>query len=140
MTAAWHCRVVTAPPGNSCRHRLLAEFLIWAKSVMEWDFAGSLSPELELGSVLTHWLMRPEVNQRGLLAFRDGYGEVREWPKLGLDSFAVAITGWLNWTYNAICEAIDADDADHAVFAEREAVGVLDRPMTRGGLGQLLVV
>ena len=109
-------------------------------TVMEWDFAGSLSPELELGSVLTHWLMRPEVNQRGLLAFRDGYGEVREWPKLGLESFAVAITGWLNWTYNAICEAIDPEDADHAVFAEREAVGVLDRMMTRGGLEQLLVV
>ncbi|TCC01900.1 phosphotransferase [Kribbella soli] len=109
-------------------------------TVMEWDFAGSLTPELELGSVLTHWLMRPDVNQRGLLAFRDGYGEVREWPKLELDSFAVAITGWLNWTYNAICEAINPEDADHAVFAEREAVGVLDRPMTRSGLEQLLVV
>ncbi|TCC35830.1 hypothetical protein [Kribbella speibonae] len=109
-------------------------------TVMEWDFAGSLSPELELGSALTQWLMRPHVNQRGLSAFRDGYGEVREWPKLGLDSFAVAISGWLNWTYNAICEAIDPEDAERAVFAEREAVEVLDRPMTRGGLEQLLVV
>lgn len=109
-------------------------------TVMEWDFTGSLSPELELGSALTQWLMRPEVNQRGLSAFRDGYGEVREWPKLGLDSFAVAISGWLNWTYNAICEAIDPENADRAVFAEREAVGVLGRAMTRGGLEQLLGV
>ncbi|WP_410790494.1 hypothetical protein [Kribbella sp. C-35] len=108
--------------------------------VMEWDFAGPLTAELELGYMLTHWLLRPELNRQGVVAFRDGYGEVREWPKLELASFAVAITGWLNWTYNAICEAINPEDADRALFAEREAVGVLDRPMTRGGLEQLLAV
>lgn len=108
--------------------------------VTEWDFAGSLTPELELGSALTHWVMRPEVNINGVLAFREGYCEVRKWPELQLDSFAVAISGWLNWAYNALCEAIDPEDADHAVFAEREAVGVLDRPMTRTSLEQLLEV
>jgi hypothetical protein len=106
--------------------------------VTEWDFAGSLTPELELGSALTHWVMRPEVNLKGIAAFREGYGEVRKWPELQLDSFAVAISGWLNWAYNALCESIDPEDADHAVFAEREAVGVLERPMTRRGLEQLL--
>ncbi|MET9268488.1 hypothetical protein [Kribbella sp. NPDC003557] len=107
--------------------------------VMEWDFAGSLTPDLELGSALTQWFLRPELNVRGLDAFKDGYGEVREWPRLDLSSFAVAISGWLNWSYNAMCEAIDPEDADRAVFAEREAVGVLDRPMTCGGLERLLV-
>ncbi|MBP2355496.1 hypothetical protein JOF29_006606 [Kribbella aluminosa] len=48
--------------------------------VMEWDFAGSLTPELELGSALMHWVSRPEVNTKGLRAFRDGYGGAREWP------------------------------------------------------------
>jgi hypothetical protein len=52
----------------------------------------------------------------------------------------VAITGWLNWAYNAIYEAIDPQDSDHADFAEREAVGVIDRPMTRAGLEQLLEI
>ncbi|MFG1906062.1 hypothetical protein [Kribbella sp. NPDC048928] len=108
--------------------------------VTEWDFAGSLTPELELGSALTHWVMRPEVNVKGVVAFREGYGEVRKWPELQPDSFAVAISGWLNWAYNALCEAIDPEDVDHAVFAEREAVGVLERPMTRRGLEQLLEV
>jgi hypothetical protein len=53
-------------------------------------------------------------------------------------SFGVALTAWLNWAHNAICEAITPDDAERAVFAEREAVGVLDYPMTRAGLEQLL--
>jgi len=108
--------------------------------VMEWDFAGSMTPELELGSGLTQWVMRPSINAKAIAAFRDGYSEVRDWPKLDLSSLGVAVTGWLNWTYNAICEAIDPEDPDRAVFAEREAVGVLDRPMTRRGLEQLLDV
>ncbi|WP_432889142.1 hypothetical protein ACQPYH_09555 [Kribbella sp. CA-245084] len=105
--------------------------------VMEWDFTGSMTPALELGSALTQWVMRPTVNHKALAAFREGYGE---WPAMELSSFGVAISGWLNWAYNAICEAIDPQDSDHAEFAEREAVGVLDRPMTRAGLEQLLEI
>ena len=37
-------------------------------------------------------------------------------------------------------EAIDPEDPERAAFAEREVVGVLDRPMTRSGLEQLLDV
>ncbi|RZU15864.1 phosphotransferase family enzyme [Kribbella rubisoli] len=105
--------------------------------VMEWDFTGSMTPALELGSALTQWVMRPTVNHKALAAFREGYGE---WPAIELSSFSAAISSWLNWAYNAICEAIDPQDSDHAEFAEREAVGVLDRPMTRVGLEQLLEV
>ena len=111
--------------------------------VMEWDFAGSLTPELEIGIALTHWTMRPSINPKAVAAFREGYLDVAEWPKLDLSSFGVAVTAWLNWTYNAICEAIDPDDPndpERAGFLEREAVGLLDRPMTRPGLEQLLVV
>lgn len=104
--------------------------------VMEWDFAGALTPELELGAALTQWVMRPEINVNGLRAFREGYGA--DWPQLGMSAFAVGISGWLNWAYNAICEAIDPGDADRAAFAEREAVGVLERPMSCAGLERLL--
>jgi hypothetical protein len=106
--------------------------------VTEWDFAGSLTPELELGSALTHWVMRPSINRKAIAAFREGYLEVRDWPKLDLASFGVAVTGWLNWAFNVMCEATNPADPERAEFAEREAVGVLDRPLTRGGLEQLL--
>lgn len=106
--------------------------------VTEWDFAGSLTPEFELASALTHWALRPSVNHAAIGAFRAGYLDAAEWPKLELGSFTIAVTAWLNWAHNAICEAIDPDDEERAVFAEREAVGVLDRPMTRASLEQLL--
>ncbi|MFF0344369.1 hypothetical protein [Kribbella sp. NPDC004875] len=108
--------------------------------VMEWDFAGALTPELELGSGLTQWVLRPSINPKAMAAFREGYAEQREWPKLDLSSFGVGVTGWLNWTYNSICEAVDPEDPDHADFAEREAVGVLDRPLTRQALEDLLAI
>lgn len=108
--------------------------------VTEWDFTGSLTPELELCSALTHWFMRPSINRKGIAAFREGYAEVREWPKLDVASFGIAVTGWLNWAFNMMCEAVNTDDPERAVFAEREAVGVLEYPMTRGGLEQLLEV
>ncbi len=85
--------------------------------------------------------MRPSVdlNHKTIAAFRDGYVDAAgRWPKLEMASFAVAVTGWLNWTYNMICEAIDPADGDHAAFAEREAADLLQRPMTRAWLQQLL--
>ncbi|MFC0625160.1 hypothetical protein [Kribbella deserti] len=107
--------------------------------VTEWDFAGSLTPALELGSALTHWAWRPSINRPAVAAFRAGYVEAAgSWPELDLSSFGVAVTGWLNWTYNTICAAIDPADADRAAFAERETVDLLNRPMTRAALEELL--
>ncbi|MEV5966616.1 hypothetical protein AB0L70_32910 [Kribbella sp. NPDC051952] len=108
--------------------------------VTEWDFTGSLTPELEICSALTQWFTRPSINRKGIAAFREGYAEVREWPKLDVSSFGIAVTGWLNWAFNMMCEAVNVDDPERAVFAEREAVGVLEYPMTRAGLEQLLDV
>jgi hypothetical protein len=107
--------------------------------VTEWDFAGSLTPELELGGALTQWTLRPSINRNSVAAFRDGYVDAAgHWPELRLASFAVAVTGYLNWTYNTICEAITPADADHATFADLESVDVLNRPMTRAALEKLL--
>ncbi|GAB3839776.1 hypothetical protein [Kribbella italica] len=107
--------------------------------ITEWDFAGSLTPEQELGSALGHWGLRPALNRTAIVAFREGYVQAAgKWPELELTSFAVAVTGWLNWTYNTLCEAIDPSDPDRAPFAEREVSDLLQRPMTRASLQQLL--
>ena len=107
--------------------------------VTEWDFAGSLTPRLELGFALGQWMLRPPANRTTLTAFRDGYVHTAgQWPRLNLSSFAVAVTGWLNWTYNTICEAIDPRDSDHATFAEQQTTDLLNRLMTRASLEQLL--
>ncbi|GAA1558357.1 hypothetical protein [Kribbella lupini] len=107
--------------------------------ITEWDFAGSLTIEQELGSALGHWGLRPALNRPAIAAFREGYVQsAGRWPELDLSSFAVAVTGWLNWTYNTICEAIDPSDPDRARFAEREVADLLQRPMTRASLQQVL--
>jgi len=107
--------------------------------VTEWDFAGSLTPELELGYALGHWTLQPSINRKTVAAFRDGYVQAAgQWPKLELASFAVAVSGWLNWTYNTICEAIDPVDDDQAEVAERGTLDLLNRPMTRSSLQQLV--
>jgi len=107
--------------------------------VTEWDFTGSLTPEYELAWALTHWTLRPSINPTAIAAFRDGYIHAAgHWPDLTLSSFATAVTGWLNWTYNTICESISPTDPDHANFADRESTDLLNHPMTRTSLNQLL--
>ncbi|MEU4604253.1 hypothetical protein AB0F43_14835 [Kribbella sp. NPDC023972] len=109
--------------------------------VTEWDFAGSLTPEFEVAWALTHWAWRPSINPTAIAAFRDGYLQTTgRWPDLTLSSFATAVTSWLNWTYNAICEAIDPADPDRANFAERESIDLLNHPMTCTSLRQLLAI
>jgi hypothetical protein len=109
--------------------------------VTEWDFAGSLTPALEIGAALAQWTLRPTFNEKAALAFRDGYLEsAAPWPPLTLSSFAVAVSGWLNWTYNCICESITPSDADQADTTERGTLDLLTHPMTRAGLEELLAV
>ncbi|WP_433015008.1 hypothetical protein [Kribbella sp. CA-294648] len=108
--------------------------------ITEWDFTGSLTPAQEVGYALTHWALRPSLNPQAVTAFRAGYTEsAGRWPELDLSSFAVAISGWLNWMYNTICEAIDPADADQSDTAERGTLDILNRPMTRASLQELLV-
>ncbi|MEI8410248.1 MULTISPECIES: phosphotransferase enzyme family protein [unclassified Kribbella] len=107
--------------------------------VTEWDFAGSMTPEFEVAWALTHWTLRPSINHTAIAAFRDGYIHAAgHWPDLTLSSFATAVTGWLNWTYNSICESISPTDPDHANFADRESTDLLNHPMTRASLSELL--
>ncbi|MBE1605477.1 phosphotransferase [Actinopolymorpha pittospori] len=107
--------------------------------VTDWDLTGSLTPELQVGSALTHWALQPSINRPAIAALRDGYVQAAgRWPTLGLASFATAVTGYLNWTYQTICAAMNSADPDHVAFAERESVDLLKRPMTRSSLHELL--
>ncbi|WP_406047697.1 hypothetical protein [Kribbella sp. NBC_00889] len=125
-----------------CNSNLIPSYVRQGRSgelvVTEWDFTGSLTPEFEVAGALTHWGMRPKTNHKAIVAVREGYLERGEWPKLELASFTLAVTAWLNWTYNAICEAIDPENDERAEFAEREALGLLQWPMTRARLEDIL--
>lgn len=106
--------------------------------VTEWDFTGSQTPDLEIGAALGQWTLRPALNLPAAKSFRDGYLETAgHWPTLTESSFAAAVSGWLNWTYNTICEAIDPTDADQADVTERGTLDLLNHPMTRADLHQL---
>jgi hypothetical protein len=107
--------------------------------VTEWGLAGSLTPSLELGWALTQWALLPSINRTAIAAFRDGYvSAAGRWPELGMASFGTAVTMYLNWMYQTICASMNARDKDHVAFAERETVDLLDRPMTRASLEELL--
>jgi hypothetical protein len=107
--------------------------------VVEWLFAGSLTPELEVASLLVAWFVRPELNVVGIQSFVEGYARAAGgFPTLEPASFTVAIAGWLNWSHSQICEAIDPADADRAAFANREAVDVISDPLTPARIEQLL--
>lgn len=111
--------------------------------VLHWDFAGPLVPEWELGYVLLHWALILEpadrVNVVAARAIADGYrsrGGV--FPTLDRSTFAVAISGWLNYTYGQICTAIDEQDPDRRRFATGETSGLLADPMSVAKLERLI--
>jgi Ser/Thr protein kinase RdoA (MazF antagonist) len=107
--------------------------------VVDWAFTGSLTAEYEVASLLTHWGLRPELNRVAAKAFATGYAErAGRFPELSRDSFGLAITSHLNWTYNAFCEAISPADPDAADHAEREVADLLPRPWTPALLDQVI--
>lgn len=107
--------------------------------VTAWNLAGSLTAELELGSALTHWTLEPSLNPKAVAAFLDGYAHATgQRPKLELTSFSIAVTAWLNGTYDRICASINSSDDDNAEYSERETAVLLKQPMSRASLQRLL--
>jgi hypothetical protein len=101
--------------------------------VMHWEFAGTTVPAWELAGVLMQWTHGPrgEVNVVAARGIAEGYASVAgALPALSLESFTQTVTAWLNWTYNQICDAIDASDAERAAFSEQEMRDCLDDPLT----------
>lgn len=126
-----HCNLIPENVATSVGDELV---------VVEWLFAGALTPELEVASMLPHWFVNSSVNERGAHAFLEAYAktsERRAAPALSRSSFAVAAAGWLNWTYSTFCEAIDPATPDRAAFAEREARDLLTHPLTLDRVDQL---
>ena len=106
-----------------------------------WDFAGPQVAEWELAHVLLQWTGYGGLNVPAARALVEGYGAAsggRAAPVLSLESFTVAVTGYLNWTFNAFCEAIDPEGREQGAFAERAIQELLEDQFTVATLEQLL--
>lgn len=107
--------------------------------VTHWDFAGPVSKEQELATLLAQTALHAHDAARALM---DGYraraGD--DTPTLTLSSFAGYITGWLTWANHRACDAIAAQDStEQADFAERSLREALDDPLTAAQLRSLVV-
>ncbi|HEX2849517.1 MAG TPA: phosphotransferase [Acidimicrobiales bacterium] len=107
--------------------------------VVEWGFAGSVTPALEFASVLTHLVFRPSINRVAARAFADGYREVAgALPALERGSFLFEIGGWFNWTWNQLRESTDPRGPDRGWLAEHEGRDSLAHPITVDAIDRLI--
>jgi hypothetical protein len=122
-----------------CHSNLIPENVRLARGddlvVLHWDFAGALVAEWELANTLVHWAFHDEpngrVNDNAVRALLDGYRcRSGVFPVLTLADFCVAVSGWLNWSYNQFCAAIDHQDREAQAFAMRETRWLLAYPLT----------
>lgn len=106
--------------------------------VVHWDFAGPHVPEWEIGAALLQWVV-PHGNPVTARAFAEGYAErFGSFPTLGLPSFTVAISQWLNWFHARMCEAIDPSSTELGAFSEGEVRDLLADPLSVPKLERLL--
>jgi hypothetical protein len=107
--------------------------------VVHSAFASGMVPAWELGYVLIQWALYGRVNPRAAHALLDGYRErAGGLPDLDLGSFTLGIGGYINWTYNAFCEALVAEGTEKTAFAELSIREVLGDPLTVDKLEELL--
>jgi hypothetical protein len=107
--------------------------------VVHSAFTSGMVPAWELGYVLIHWALYGRVNPSAARAVLDGYRDrAGVLPALELESFTLGIGGYINWTYNAFCEALLAEGTEKTAFAEMSVREVLDDPLTVEKLQQLL--
>jgi hypothetical protein len=107
--------------------------------VVHSAFASGMVPAWELGYVLIQWALYGGVNPLAAHALLDGYRErAGGLPELDLGSFTLGIGGYINWTYNAFCEALLASGTEKTAFAELSVRELIDDPLTVGKLEELL--
>jgi hypothetical protein len=107
--------------------------------VVHSAFNGGMVPAWELGYALGHWALYGRVNPLAGRALLEGYRDrAGSLPALELESFTLGIGGYINWTYNAFCEALLAEGGEKTAFAELSIREVLDRPLTVDKIEQLL--
>jgi hypothetical protein len=107
--------------------------------VMHWAYAGANVPEWEIAYCLMQWTVQRGVNVNAARAFIEKYGQrAGRIPSLDLSSFVLGVTGWLNWSYNQICEAIDPETPERADFSVREMRELFKDPLTTVKLERVL--
>jgi hypothetical protein len=107
--------------------------------VVHSAFASGMVPAWELGYVLIQWALYGGVNPVTAHAVLDGYRDrAGALPDLELSSFTLGIGGYINWTYNAFCEALLATGNEKTSFAELSVREVMGDPLTVEKLMELL--
>lgn len=107
--------------------------------VMHWDFAGPMTVEWELASVLLQWSVYSGNNLEAARALVDGYrARAGSVPRLTLGSFTSAISGWLNWALQRAHGSIAPESPEQADFEERAVRETLAAPLTVAALSSLL--
>lgn len=107
--------------------------------VVHSAFTSGMVPAWELGYVLIQWALYGRVNPVAAHALLDGYRDrAGRLPELDLGSFTLGIGGYINWTYNAFCEALLATGNEKTAFAELSVWEVVDDPLTVEKLEELL--
>lgn len=107
--------------------------------VVHSAFTSGMVPAWELGYVLTHWALFGRVNPLAARALLDGYRQrAGALPELTLESFTLGIGGYINWTYNAFCEALLAEGTEKTAFADLSIREVMEDRLTVEKLEQLL--
>lgn len=106
-----------------------------------WEFAGAIPPSWHLGMVLDSWCSKPDEGTNTAVAkpLLDGYKSVAgSVPPLDLSVFSPVITAWLNWLVSRMNYALQDEDADKRVSAEREVANMLAFPHGRERFERLL--
>ena len=107
--------------------------------VVHSAFASGMVPAWELGYVLIQWALYGGVNPVAAHALLDGYRDrAGGLPELDLGSFTLGVGGYINWTYNAFCEALVAAGTERTTFAELSIREVMADPLTVDKLEALL--
>lgn len=107
--------------------------------VVHSAYASGMVPSWELGYVLAQWALHGGVNPAVAHALLDGYRDrAGGLPDLDLAAFTLGIGGYVNWTYNAFCEALLAAGTEKTAFAELSIREVMADPLTVEKLTDLL--
>jgi hypothetical protein len=105
-----------------------------------WEYAGAIPPPWEVGLVLRAWTEGVD-DQQNLAAARpiiEGYAAVTgERPSRDVSIFSPTITASLNWLVSRMNYALE-DEGDERERATKELVNMLQFPLTRDQLEQVL--
>jgi Ser/Thr protein kinase RdoA (MazF antagonist) len=136
-------RVAARPPAEPpilCHCDLIPENVrpgLGGLVVIDWEHAGALPPDWELGYVLAAWCGQGDTAGAGALvgAYRECGGAVAG-PDLGI--FAAAASAWLNFAAGLAVRALAGGDTDQQEFVIRNLTELLARPLDRARLELLL--